>query len=248
MKKTIFLVLPTYNEAANIGRLLDKIEEAMSKFSLAPYQIILIDDGSTDSTEAIVRSRSKKIPLIFEKHDKNMGLGATIRDGLYTASKLASDNDIIITMDADDTHTPGLILRMVKMISKGRNIVIASRFQRGSKTIGVPFHRQLLSSGASWLFRLLLPISGVRDYTCGYRAYSAKVIKDAISRYGRRFIDQDGFQCMVDILLKLRGTNVAFGEIPFILRYDNKEGKSKMNIIATVKNTMLLLIKRRLGT
>jgi len=247
MKRKVFLVLPTYNEEGNIGRLLDRIEETMIKFSLTPYEIILIDDGSNDSTEEIVISRSKKMPIIFEKHDKNMGLGATIRDGLYTASKLASDRDILITMDADDTHTPKVILRMVRMISEGYRAVIASRFQHGSKTIGVPLIRKILSFGASWLFRLIMPINGVRDYTCGYRAYSSKVIKNAINRYGKSFIDQDGFQCMVDILLKFRKTNITFGEVPLILRYDSKKGKSKMNILATIKNTMVLLIKRRLG-
>ncbi|WP_287584490.1 glycosyltransferase [Candidatus Borrarchaeum sp.] len=247
MKRKVFLVLPTYNEEGNIGRLLDRIEETMNKFSLTPYEIILIDDGSNDSTEKIVSSRSKKMPIIFEKHDKNMGLGATIRDGLYTASKLASDRDILITMDADDTHTPKVIIRMVRMISEGYCVVIASRFQPGSKTIGVPLIRKILSFGASWLFRLIMPINGVRDYTCGYRAYSSKVIKNAINRYGKSFIDQDGFQCMVDILLKFRKTNITFGEVPLILRYDSKKGKSKMNIPATIKNTMVLLIKRRLG-
>lgn len=247
MKRKVFLVLPTYNEEGNIGRLLDRIEGTMIKFSLTPYEIILIDDGSNDSTKKIVISRSKKMPIIFEKHDKNMGLGATIRDGLYIASKLASDGDILITMDADDTHTPKLIIRMVRMISEGYRVVIASRFQPGSKTIGVPLIRKILSFGASWLFRLIMPINGVRDYTCGYRAYSSKVIKNAINRYGKNFIDQDGFQCMVDILLKFRKTNITFGEVPLILRYDSKKGKSKMNIFATIKNTMVLLIKRRLG-
>ena len=94
-------------------------------------------------------------------------------------------------------------------------------------TVGVPLLRRFLSYAASTLFRVLLPISGVKDFTCGYRAYRAKAIKDAIALDGDRFMDQDGFQCMVDILLKLRKMNLIFGEVPFVLRYDLKEGEAR---------------------
>jgi dolichol-phosphate mannosyltransferase len=65
-----------------------------------------------------------------------------------------------------------------------------------------------------------MPIRGVRDYTCGYRAYRGRVLRQAFQRYGDDFINQEGFQCMVDILLKLRKMDVIFGEVPLILRYD----------------------------
>ena len=93
---------------------------------------------------------------------------------------------------------------------------------------------------------MLFPIRGVRDYTCGYRAYRAVVIKDALSDYGDDFLNQDGFQCMVDILLKLRRRDLIFGEVPFILRYDIKEGGTKMNVRRTILQTLLLIV-RRLG-
>jgi dolichol-phosphate mannosyltransferase len=150
-------------------------------------------------------------------------------------------------MDADDTHTPGLILRMVRHITEGCDVVIASRYQPGSRTIGVPWSRRLLSYGASILFRVVFPTPGVRDYTCGYRAYRADAIQDAVSHYGQDFLNQDGFQCMVDILLKLRTRHLIFGEVPFILRYDQKEGGTKMRVWRTVRQTLSLLVARRLG-
>jgi dolichol-phosphate mannosyltransferase len=134
---------------------------------------------------------------------------------------------------------------MVRMISEGYDVVIASRYREGSRTIGVPVLRRALSRGASWLFRAVFPIQGVRDYTCGYRAYRAGVVRSAIARYGEEFLDQDGFQCMVDILLKLRPMHLVFGEVPFILRYDYKEGGSKMNVSKTVRDTLGLMWKRR---
>ncbi len=245
-KRKVYVVLPAYNEEARIGKLLDSIDEAMSEARLL-HEIIIVEDGSSDKTAEVVRECAKNMPIFMRQHETNLGLGATIRDGLYAAVERAGSRDIIITMDADDTHLPGLILRMVRMISEGRDVVIASRYQPGARTIGVPLLRRFLSYGASVLFRICYPTLGVKDFTCGYRAYRAEVLKEAISRYGDEFLDQDGFQCMVDILLKLSKMNVVFGEVPIILRYDLKEGESKMNITSTSKKTLLLLFKRRFG-
>jgi dolichol-phosphate mannosyltransferase len=244
--RRIFVVLPAFNEEHRIGALLRHIDEAMAESTLA-YQVIVVDDGSTDRTASIVAECAAHMPILVEFHAKNQGLGTTIRDGLSRAAALAGERDIIITMDADDTHTPGLILRMVRMISEGHDVVIASRYRRESLTVGVPAFRRFLSFSASLLMRAAFPIRGVKDYTCGFRAYRAIVLQKAIERYGRSFLDQEGFQCMVDILLKLRGMHLIFGEVPFILRYDFKEGGTKMKIGATVRKTLMLLVKRRFG-
>jgi len=243
-RRKVYVVLPVYNEEGRIQSLLDHIDEAMEDADIA-YQIVLVDDGSKDGTAAIVKACAGRMPIHVMTHEVNRGLGATIRDGLVRAVELAGPRDVIVTMDADDTHAPGLILRMVRMISEGHDVVIASRYRPGSRTIGVPAHRLALSHASSWLFRLVFPIPGVKDFTCGYRAYRARVIREALDRYGENFLDQDGFQCMVDILLKMRRMNVIFGEVPFILRYDWKEGGSKMNVTKTVFDTLALLWRRR---
>ncbi|HEY3155755.1 MAG TPA: glycosyltransferase family 2 protein [Candidatus Eisenbacteria bacterium] len=245
-KRKVYVVLPVYNEEGRIESLLIHIDEAMEDAAI-PYEVVLVDDGSRDRTQEIVRACAARMPIRLMNHEVNRGLGATIRDGLVAAVELSGDRDIIVTMDADDTHAPGLILRMVRMISEGHDVVIASRYRQGSRTVGVPFLRLVLSHASSWLFRIVFPIRGVRDFTCGYRAYRARVIRDSLARYGENFFDQDGFQCMVDILLKLRRMNIVFGEVPFILRYDWKEGGSKMNVWKTVRDTLLLAWKRRLG-
>lgn len=243
MKRKVYVVLPAYNEEPNIGRLLDSVYEAMGEAGL-PYQVILVDDGSSDQTAAISQERSARMPVLIKKHQTNLGLGATIRDGLFAAVSLAGERDIIITMDADDTHAPGLILRMVRMICEGHDVVIASRYQPGSRVKGVPALRRFLSYSSSLLFRALKPTPGVKDFTCGYRAYRARAIKDAIAKYGDSFLDQDGFQCMVDILLKLRKMDLIFGEVPIILRYDFKEGASKMKLFRTSRKTLQLIFRR----
>jgi dolichol-phosphate mannosyltransferase len=243
-KYKVYVVLPAFNEEARIGTLLDRVDEAMFEAEL-DYEIIVVDDGSGDATEDIVRDRATRLPISLIRHPHNLGLGATIRDGLLEAMQRAAGGDVIVTMDADDTHTPWLILRMVRMLREGYDVVIASRYLRGSRSVGVSPTRRVLSYGGSLLFRLVLPIGGVRDYTCGFRAYRAGVLQQAVAHYGKAFFDQDGFQVMVDILLKLRRMHLIFGEVPFILRYDYKQGETRMNIPVTIRKTLALLVRER---
>ena len=243
--RVVYIVLPAYNEEENMPRLLDSVRDAMDE-STARYQVVVVDDGSRDRTAAIVEQFAREMPVRLIQHPVNEGLGATIRDGLLAALASASDRDIIVTMDADDTHTPGLILRMMRMINEGYDVVIASRYRAESRVYGVPFARRLMSGAASWLMRTVFPIRGVRDFTCGFRAYRASALRAAVSRYGDGFVNQEGFQCMVDILLKLRSMDLVFGEVPFLLRYDRKGGESKMKVWRTARQTLLLLVERRL--
>ncbi len=243
----VIVVLPAYNEQDNISGLLQNLSESLSDAYL-DFQIIVVNDGSSDRTPEILKEQESKVPLKVYTHEQNQGLGATIRDGLYYANKISNPKDVIVTMDADETHTPGLILRMVRMIKEGHDVVIASRYQPGARVIGLSLHRRIISYAASKLMRVLFPIHGVRDYTCGYRAYRGDALSQAIRAYGDRFVDQEGFQCMVDILLKMRRMpNLVFGEVPLILRYDMKQGESKMRLYQTARKTLRLLFERRVG-
>lgn len=180
-------MLPAYNEEENIGGLLDKLNHYLSADGFQ-FHVLVIDDGSKDKTLSILESHRATMPLTVDRHQVNQGLGATIRDGLLRAVDLASSNDIIVTMDADETHTPGLILRMVRMIIEGHDVVIASRYQSGARVIGLSIHRRFISWVSSLLVRTLFPTPGVRDFTCGYRAYRAAVLKQAFNKYGSAFV------------------------------------------------------------
>lgn len=244
--RVVRVVLPAYNEAENLAPLLENLREVMEDNQLC-YQVIVVDDGSTDDTAAIADQFAAATAVHVVRHPTNLGLGATIRDGLLEALTFSTDRDVVVTMDADDTHTPGLIVRMVRMLGEGYDVVIASRYQPESRVYGVALVRRVMSRGASMLMRILFPIRGVRDFTCGYRAYRAAVLRQAVAQYGGSFLNQEGFQCMVDILLKLRRMDLIFGEVPMLLRYDRKGGNSKMRIWHTIKNTTSLLARRRLG-
>ena len=243
--KVLYIVLPAYNEEESIGKLLDRIAYYLEDSNIEKYKIIVVNDGSKDRTQEILLEYQKKMPLQIVLHEINKGLGPTIRDGLLHASQIAEDDDIIITMDADDTHTPGLIYRMVNTMREGYDVVIASRYQKGARVYGLSMFRTFLSLGAAYIFRIFMPTKGVRDFTCGYRAYRASVIKKAFAKFGDKFIDQQGFQAMVDIILRLRTMDFIFGEVPFILRYDMKQGASKMNVKSTILKTLKLMWKRK---
>jgi dolichol-phosphate mannosyltransferase len=243
----IRIVLPAYNEEEGLPLLLEEIKEILEEARL-PYQITVVNDGSTDKTSEVAKELSSAMPIRLIEHTNNKGLAETIKTGLIEVHKDASLKDVIITMDADNTHTPGLIMTMVRMIREGHDVVIGSRYQTGARVIGVPPLRRLLSFGASVIFRMLFPTVGVKDYTSGYRAYRAKVIKDMFDAYGEEFIDQPGFSCTVDILLKLRRHYFIIGEAPLILRYDHKASTSKMKVFNTILETLRLIRKRRFGT
>jgi dolichol-phosphate mannosyltransferase len=246
VQRVLRLVLPAYEEAENLPSLLRAVQQTMVENGFL-YEVIVVDDGSRDRTAAIAEEWAGALPLVLVRHAVNQGLGATLRDGLQTALERAGPADVVITMDADDTHVPGLIVRMVQMIGEGYEVVIASRYQPGARICGVSLMRRAMSRAASLLMRLIVPIRGVRDFTCGYRAYRVELLRRAAARYGGQLVDQAGFQCMVDLLLKLRPLHPIIGEVPMLLRYDRKGGQSKMRVAHTAGNTLLLLFRRRLG-
>jgi dolichol-phosphate mannosyltransferase len=244
VRRLIWIVLPAYNEEAGLPALLSRIDESLTDEGLS-YRVIVVDDGSTDRTYQVAMTAANELPITVERHLENQGLGATVRDGILLVCKEGGDRDILVTLDADNTHTPGLIARMVRMVREGHHVVIASRYRPGSRVRGVPLVRRILSHGASLIMRILFPTRGVRDYTCGFRAYDLGVLKRITSESGDSFFDQDGFQVMVDILLKVRRQpDVIFGEVPLILRYDQKEGESKMDIAATIRRTFTVILRQ----
>ena len=240
----VIVVLPVYNEEQHIGALLGQIDDALRREAL-PFEVIAVDDGSTDGTSAALQAHKERLPLTVYRHEINQGLGATIGDGLRMAAKVAASDDVVVTMDSDETHSPDLIARMARMIEEGSDVVIASRYQPGARVVGVSVLRRALSYGASILFRLAFPTRGVRDFTCGYRAYRGSVLERAITMFGEGFASTSGFECMVDILLTLRSMQVKFGEVPIVLRYDFKQGASKMRILRTVRRSLAVLVRHR---
>jgi dolichol-phosphate mannosyltransferase len=238
----IKIVLPAYNEEEAILPLIKDIKRVLGERFKA-FEVIVVNDGSTDNTAKMVSALNLPMVKLIE-HTRNKGLSESIKTGLVYSLKNANENDIIVTMDADNTHTPGLIYRMSTFIEEGNDVVIASRYQPGARVIGLTLARKTISFCGNLLFRLLFPTKGVRDYTSGYRAYRAGFLCKAFELWENSFINEPGFSCQVDILLKLRKMRAIMNEVPLILRYDQKESASKMNVKATIIDTLKLAVKR----
>lgn len=235
------IVLPAYEEAASIAQLLDGL---LQHTGHGPNtHLIVVDDGSKDATAQIVRSFADR-GVTLVQHRENKGLHEAVRTGLIAALDVTGDDDVIITMDADNTHNPDRIPLLLAQIAAGYDVVIASRFAPGGRMIGASFPRHVYSTGARVILGTRFGIPGVRDYTCGYRAYRASRIKEAFDRWGDEFIDVPGFTCMLDILLRLHALGASITEIPLVLRYDWKESASKLRVLRTIRNTMRMVFAR----
>ncbi len=244
----VILILPAYNEEAALPPLLDAIE-AVRNAHIPDLRVIVVDDGSTDSTVEIIQGESKQRAWVrLIPHDRNRGLSQAIQTGFRAALSDAAPGDVIVTLDADNTQPPDTIPAMLARIEAGEDVVVASRFRPGAKVYGVPFMRRLYSRAMSILFQAAFPVHGIRDYSCGFRAYRAAVLKRAYDVYGEGFITEQGFACMVEILFQLSHLDgVTFGEVPFILRYDLKPTATKMRVLRNIADTLRLALKHRLG-
>ncbi|MFN0032507.1 MAG: glycosyltransferase [Flavobacteriales bacterium] len=239
-QQRIKVMLPSYNEEQNLPSLLSRLESTRVNSGLN-MEVLVVNDGSKDSTPDIARNFTGDISVRLLDLQPNRGLAGAMREGFKEALKDLDDTDILIALDADDSHNPGLMQRMVMQMREGSDVVIASRYRTGSRIVGLTKFREFLSSGAGYLFRIFTPIRGVRDYTCGYRAYRVGLLREAHTHYGDQFIQQQGFGCMAEILLKLRRFKPIIHEVPFILRYDLKKGSSKMKVMKTVRQTLGLI-------
>ena len=238
----IWIFLPAYNEEASLPKLLPKLD-ALRNHHLS-YRLVIVDDGSTDKTAEILADYAQHLPLDVLTHPLNRGLGETERDGFEFVSTLCHPNDIIVRIEGDDTHDPEYIFSLVEKLEEGYDVVNTSRFQPGGGQVGVSAYRASISRMANMFMQLIFPISGVRDYSCGYRAYRGRVIQDAIQIYGNNFIQLKGlgFTSTLEIIVKLHLLGCRFAEVPFVLRYDQKESNSKMISSVTTLGYLIMAI------
>lgn len=238
----IYILLPVFNEDVNLEPLFRKIKAGMEHRGLK-YHIIAYNDGSTDRSAAILNKSLADYPLRIIGKPENEGLGYAFHSLLKEVVKISGDDDIAVVQDSDNSHNPEHIFHMQNKIRDGFDVVIASRYLADSRIVGVSVFRQFLSYAASLLMRVVFPIKGVKDYTCGFRAYRISLLKKASREFGDRLIEEKGFACMAELLIKLRSMNILAVEVPLILRYDLKGGESKMNVIKTVQRTIKMLIR-----
>lgn len=238
----IQVILPAFNEEASVPPLLDRLDRSFMEHGLTGG-VTVVNDGSTDRTAERVLAFRGDTPVTLHDLPLNGGLAGAIMAGLDRVLPSCDEDDVVVIMDADNTHTPGLILRMTEAIREGVDVVVASRYRTGSVVRGVSLPRVILSWAGNLTFSLMVGVPGVRDYTCGYRAYRAGVLHRARERYGQELVTGKGFGCSAELLLKLLPFEPVIREVPLILRYDYKESVSKLNLPRTIRETLVLLAR-----
>lgn len=240
----IYVVLPAYNEELALPPLLERIDNACREFG-ARYECVVVDDGSRDRTPEVLAELTGSYPIHVIRHKLNRGLGETARDGFEYVAEVGDPDDILIRMDCDDTHDPKYFRAMLEKLNEGYEVVTTSRYAPGGGQEGVDAYRRFISRCANLLMKAVFPIRGVKEYTCGYRAYRVSFIQDAIATYGNSFLDLKGmgFTGTVEKIIKARMMRAAVAEVPFTLRYDMKLGGSKVVTSLTTLGYLVLIAK-----
>jgi len=233
-RKKVVFIIPAYNEAENLPLLLKNLRSRMGEEGY-PYTIIIVDDGSSDGTDKVLKEFSTSLPLKIIRHNENLGVGEVFRRGFKEALSMVSPDDILITKEADNTSDINILPAIIKKVEDGYDVVLASCYAPEGKVVGTNFFRRVLSGGANMLLKVFFPIDGINTYSSFYRGYRARIIFEAASIYGPRLIEENGFACMVELLIKLSRLKAKITEVPLILYFKARKGKSKMKIFSTIK-------------
>jgi dolichol-phosphate mannosyltransferase len=239
----ILILLPAFNEEESLPGLMPKLKSTMSERG-EDYKVLVCNDGSSDNTQGMLEEYAKEMPVEVIQHKINRGLGESSRDLFERANELTKTGDIIIRLDCDDTHEPEYMPAIIDKVRDGYDIVIASRFEPGGGQMGVNGYRAFISRSANLFMKVFFPISGLKEYSCGFRGYRAEKVTEAIDFYGNNFIQLKGlgFTCTLEKLVKFKLIGAKFGEIPFMLRYDQKQSESKMVSSITTLGYLVMTI------
>lgn len=234
MAKKVSIIIPTYNEAQNIGPLLTQINTVIAPLQDFQVTIVVADDSSPDGTADIAESLAHTYPNIRLLSGPKRGMGAAY---MRTIPTLLTSSDIIITMDADFSHPPHMIPQFLDTICQEWDVVIGSRYIKGGKTVNWPFSRQITSFLANMLARTLGGLHTVHDCTSSYRAIRTSFLKkiplDSLSTKGYAFAVASLWEYVQN------GANIC--EIPLIF-IDRTQGATKLRLTDIIEYAVTCLI------
>ena len=224
----VSVIVPAYNEENSILTLMESLDQALSALSL-PYEIIVVDDGSTDQTPKKIQELSTRLPhLIALTHKKNRGYGAALKTGIYQ-----SVFDRVMIIDADQTYPVEEISRLVEA-AKSFDMVVGSRTGPGAH---IPFIRRpakfILKRLAEFLVEYKIP-----DLNSGFRIFDKKIFH----RFHRLFPDGFSFTSTLTLISLSRGYNIEYIPIKYLAR----KGKSKIKPIGDTLNFLQLICRTML--
>jgi dolichol-phosphate mannosyltransferase len=233
----IAVIIPAFNESENLFELITLIKKFIKT------EIIVIDDSANDKTEKIIKK--KKIKCIYYRRNKKLGRGSAVLYGLKKALRLKKN--LFIEMDADLSHSPKELKRNIDyFIYNSLDLLISSRYLKGSKIINWPISRRIFSRASNLLARFLLDVP-ITDYTNGFRIYSRRAANIIIKKSGKI---GDGFIILSEILLIINNQKFKIAEInsKFVNRV---RGESSISIKLIIESFLglikLYFIKKKIN-
>jgi dolichol-phosphate mannosyltransferase len=230
MKKII--IIPTLNEEGNINKIFNKIKKLKLKID-----ILFVDDDSKDNTRTeILNLKNKNRNIFFLFRDKKRGIGSAHKDGLNFAYK--KKYDLAFTIDADGTHEPVMIIKMIKFIKKNYAIVILTRFYNKKVLLkNWSIFRKIFTLLRYKLVQIFLDTN--LDSTGGFRCFNLNVVKKRDLNLSK---DNDYFY-LIESLFYLEKLGYAFKQIPCYLDI-RKNGSSKLSFKSVIISLLKLFYLR----
>ena len=220
----VCVVIPTYNEAENLPKLLGALEEELQK---EDFKIIVIDDNSPDGTAEVVEKLDQRYGnIIVHRRPSKLGIGSAIRDGLKIALSFP-DCECVVTMDADLSHNPSDVQRLLNE-AKNADLVQGSRYMKGGRIIGWSSFRSAVSYAANLLCRLLFRTQ-LHEHTSNFRVYSRRCGEMiAIT------LHCEHYEWLIGSILIAKDHAYRIKEVPISFT-ERKRGKSKLKPVDILK-------------
>jgi dolichol-phosphate mannosyltransferase len=224
----VTVVIPTYNESEN----LPDISKAVTAHG---YHLLVVDDSSPDGTGELADVLATRDPLISVLHrSKKEGLGPAYAAGFDHL--LEGDTEILVQMDADFSHDPADLPRLVKAIDDGADVAIGSRYVQDGATPDWPVSRRTISKGGNLYARMMLGLP-VRDITAGFRAFRAEALRNLPYRSAQA----SGYGFQIEMAMRTNQAGLKVVEVPIIFR-DRTRGTSKMGTEIVVEALRLVTV------
>ncbi|MFB9962943.1 polyprenol monophosphomannose synthase [Sinosporangium siamense] len=213
----VLVIVPTYNEADNIQGIVGRIRDAVPEAHL-----LVADDNSPDGTGAVADGLAAADDQVHVLHRPGkQGLGAAYIAGFRWG--LERGYDVLVEIDADGSHQPEELPKLLAAVAGGADLAIGSRWVPGGKVVNWPGSRELLSRGANAYSRMMLGLR-VRDSTAGFRAYRAATLE----KIGLSDVESQGYCFQIDLTLRTVRCGLRVVEVP-ITFVDRTVGTSKMD-------------------
>jgi dolichol-phosphate mannosyltransferase len=237
----IYVLVPFYNEEDNLSKLISSLHDF---FVGRDVHYVFSDDGSSDKSIEILKELLKDDTVEIISDGKNYGPGHAFDVGFkWIIEHSQNDDDAVVTVEADSTSDLGILNTMITLNQLGYDLVLASVYAQGGGFSKTSFFRKLISSIANLMFRFVFDLK-VLTLSSFYRVYKVSLLKTIQSKY-ENIIEEHGFICMLEILLKSVKVDAKMVEIPMMLQSDNRVGKSKLKVFKTTMAYLKFLIKSK---